>query len=166
MWTAPHVNCQLRHPQRYAVTLDHALRHSALQSGRRTGTGSSRSRRSVSALHGVLHSIGGCSFCLIDIPFRMDDDLSGQRAQVNLLRSNGRAWGTTFGTASGVGTSGSWHDPIAAVAIPVSDGIWRCQIEKAHLAHDTSSRHVVPQETAMPAAADPTGHGARHSYDR
>src|SRR4051794_472595 len=21
MWTAPHVNCQLRHPQRYAVTL-------------------------------------------------------------------------------------------------------------------------------------------------
>jgi hypothetical protein len=45
------------------------------------------SRRSVSALH----SIGGCSFCLIDIPFRMDDDLSGQGPQVDpsgLLRSS------------------------------------------------------------------------------
>src|SRR4051812_25048348 len=54
------------------------------------GHGQVRSRRSVSALH----SIGGCFFCLIDIPFRIDDDLSGQGPQVDtsgLLRSNGRA---------------------------------------------------------------------------
>ena len=31
----------------------------------------------------ALHSIGGCFFCLIDIPFRMDDDRFGQGAQVS-----------------------------------------------------------------------------------
>jgi hypothetical protein len=80
----------------------------------------------------AFHSIGGCFFCLIDIPFRMDDDLSGQGAQVNLsglLRSNGRAWGTAFGTASGACTSGSWRDPIAVSAIFVTDGTWHRQIE-------------------------------------
>src|SRR3954469_20778721 len=41
MWTAPRVNGRLRHPQRYAVTSGYALRHSALQSGRRTGIGRS-----------------------------------------------------------------------------------------------------------------------------
>jgi hypothetical protein len=42
----------------------------------------------------ALHSIGGCFFCLIDIPFRMDDDRFGQGGQVDpsgRLRSNGRA---------------------------------------------------------------------------
>jgi hypothetical protein len=41
MWTAPRVNGQLQHPQRYAVTSVHALRHGALQSGRRRGIGRS-----------------------------------------------------------------------------------------------------------------------------
>src|SRR5690242_11983072 len=41
MWTAPCVNGQLQHPQRYLVTLVHALPHGALQSGRRTGIGRS-----------------------------------------------------------------------------------------------------------------------------
>jgi hypothetical protein len=48
MWTAPRVNCQLQHPQRYAVTSVYALRHSARQSGRRTGIG-----RSVPACRSV-----------------------------------------------------------------------------------------------------------------
>jgi len=42
------------------------------------------------------HSIGGCSFCPIDIPFRMDDDLFGSGTQVNPSdpsRSNGRVLG-------------------------------------------------------------------------
>jgi hypothetical protein len=82
MWTAPHVNCQLQHALRYAVTSGHALRHSALQIGRRTGRWI-RSRLSVSAFD----SIGGCSFCLIDIRFRMDGDFSGQGAPGGSLGS-------------------------------------------------------------------------------
>ena len=41
MWTAPHVNGQLQRSQRYAVASVDALRHSARQSGRRTGIGRS-----------------------------------------------------------------------------------------------------------------------------
>jgi len=50
----------------------------------------------------------------------MDDDLFGQGVQVDPsdpLPSNGRVWGTAFGTASGAGTSGSWHDAITASII-------------------------------------------------
>ena len=117
MWTAPRVNCQMQPASRYAVTLGYGLRHSARQIGRRPGIG-----RSVPAYRCLpaFHSIGGCSFCLIDIPFRTDGDLSGQGPQVDPsgpLRSNDRAWGAAFGTASGACTSGPWHAPITASTI-------------------------------------------------
>ena len=142
MWTAPRVNCQMQPASRYAVTLGYGLRHSARQIGRRPGIG-----RSVPAYRCLpaFHSIGGCSFGLIDIPFRMDDDLFGQGGQVDPsgpLRSNGRAWGTAFGTASGTRTLGSWHAPIAASAIFVTDGIWRRQIEPRRTWRTTARQGV------------------------
>ena len=127
MWTAPRVDGQLRHPQRYAVTLGHALRHSARHSGRRTGIGGS-----VPA--GLCLPVTASAVA----PFVRSTSLSGwmttfgSGAQVDSsdpLRRNGRVWGTALGTASGVGTWGSWRDPIATSTIFVTDGIWRRQIK-------------------------------------
>ncbi len=175
MWTAPHVNCQLQHPQRYAVTSGYALRQgmafavphqaparrvhgacpspppqfsssdgiwhrqiepsSAWRTTARHGLTCDKRRpcqsprvqpdtvqatscvtqsrramlpaqRTSKRPHGhrqirsrlsafACHSISGCSYCLIGIPLRTDDDLSGQGPQADpsgLLRGNGRAW--------------------------------------------------------------------------
>jgi hypothetical protein len=107
-----------------------------------------RSRLSAFACH----SIGGCSFCLIDIPGWMDDDLFGQGGQVDPsgpLRSNGKVRSTTFVTASGVCTSGSWHDSIAASAIFVTDGIWHRQIEPMPTCR-TAPHHGISCDTRWP----------------
>ena len=71
----PRVNCRLSALPRYAVTLSHALRHGALQYGRRAGTQADS-----------LPSFTGSAvipFALIDIPFRMDGGPSGQSCQLN-----------------------------------------------------------------------------------
>jgi len=114
------------------------------------------------------HSIGGCSFCPIDIPFRMDDDLFGSGTQVNPSdpsRSNGRVLG------HGVRYRIRRRHVHGTTRLPPHNfHHWRnlapSDRAKAHLAHDGSPRHFVRQEMARPVAAAPTGHGARHSYGR
>ena len=112
-----------------------------------------RSRRSVSACH----SIGGCSFCLIDIPFRTDGDLSGQGLQADPsgpLPSNGRAWARRSVPHQAPARRVHGTPPIAASTIFVTDGIWHRQIEprstwRTTHRHDTSCDkrrpHLSPQ---------------------
>jgi len=100
----------------------------------------------------AFHGIGGCFFCLIDIPVRMDNDLFGPGAQVDPsdpLPSNGRVWGTAFGTASGAGTSGSWRVPITASAIFVTDSIGHRQIEPRPT-WCTTARHGISCDRRWP----------------
>jgi hypothetical protein len=87
----------------------------------------------------------------------MDADLSSQGAQADPsgpLRSNGRAWGTAFGTASGACTAGSWRPH-------------RCRRSFRHLTEfgtvrssqgPPDARHLV---TACRATRD--GHASRRS---
>jgi hypothetical protein len=80
----------------------------------------------------AFHSIGGCSFCPIDIPFRMDDDLFGSPTQVNPSdpsRSNGRVLGHGVRYRIRRRHVGFMARLDCHPTIFITDGIWRRQIE-------------------------------------
>jgi len=126
MWTAPPCQLPIEAPQRYAVTSGPALRDSALQSGRRTGTD-----RSVPAGLCLPFTASAAA------PFVRSTSLSGwmttfsarEPKWIPLIRHAVTAgyWGTAFGTASGVGTFMARLD--CHPTIFITDGIWRRQIE-------------------------------------